>query len=75
MPGGDAESDRGDAGVGADDVSKELFGGPLAGGWGGELADFINAFLNAGLQISRVAEPGDEPVPHSIVVAASTTSR
>lgn len=38
------------------------------------LADFLNAFINAGLQISRVAEPGDEPVPLSIVVAASTSS-
>ena len=38
------------------------------------LADFLNAFLNAGLRIGRVIEPGDEPVPHSIVVSATTPS-
>ncbi len=38
------------------------------------LADFINAIVDAGLRITRVAEPGDEAVPHSIVVRATKAS-
>lgn len=34
------------------------------------LALFLNAFLDAGLQMIHVAEPGHEPVPSSIVVVA-----
>jgi ubiquinone/menaquinone biosynthesis C-methylase UbiE len=35
------------------------------------LADFINAFIDAELQITQIAEPGQEAVPHSIVVLAT----
>lgn len=35
------------------------------------LAQFINAFLGAGLQLTHVAEPDEEPVPYAIVVTAT----
>jgi len=35
------------------------------------LADFLNAFITAGLQINHISEPTDEPVPWAIVVHAS----
>lgn len=38
------------------------------------LADFINAFSEAGLLIERVREPDEEPVPYAIVVAARKAS-
>lgn len=38
------------------------------------LADFINAFVGAGLMIERVSEPDEEPVPYAIVVAARRAS-
>jgi hypothetical protein len=34
------------------------------------LADFINAFVDAGLSIEQVHEPDEEPVPYAIVVKA-----
>jgi hypothetical protein len=34
------------------------------------LADYLNAFLGTGLQISRFLEPGDTGVPHSLAVRA-----
>jgi SAM-dependent methyltransferase len=34
------------------------------------LADLFNAFLNAGLSIDHVAEPGDEPVPLILAIRA-----
>lgn len=34
------------------------------------LADFINAFVDAGLRIERVDEPDEEPVPYALVVKA-----
>ncbi|SDS39629.1 class I SAM-dependent methyltransferase [Microlunatus soli] len=38
------------------------------------LADFINAFTDAGLRIGRVVEPDEEPVPYAIVVDADKPS-
>jgi ubiquinone/menaquinone biosynthesis C-methylase UbiE len=35
------------------------------------LAEFLNAIVGAPLQITRVAEPGPEAVPHSLVVLAT----
>lgn len=34
------------------------------------LAEFLNAFADAGLQLDHVAEPDEEPVPWGIVVLA-----
>lgn len=34
------------------------------------LAEFLNAFADAGLRIVQVSEPGDAAVPHAIVVSA-----
>jgi len=34
------------------------------------LADLLNAFLDAGLTIDRMAEPGRQPVPYSLAVRA-----
>lgn len=34
------------------------------------LAEFVNAIVEPGLRITSVKEPGQEPVPHSIVVTA-----
>lgn len=34
------------------------------------LADLINAFLAAGLRLSRVVEPGDDPVPMVLAILA-----
>ncbi|MGH3370024.1 MAG: class I SAM-dependent methyltransferase, partial [Nocardioidaceae bacterium] len=34
------------------------------------LADFLNAFLQAGLAIERVVEPREDPVPHALAVRA-----
>jgi ubiquinone/menaquinone biosynthesis C-methylase UbiE len=39
------------------------------------LAEFINAFIDAGLILERVSEPDEEPVPWGIVVAASKPTR
>lgn len=39
------------------------------------LADFLNAFIAAGLQICRVDEPDQTPVPSAIVVAATRMPR
>jgi SAM-dependent methyltransferase len=39
------------------------------------LADFINAFVAAGLPIDYVSEPDEEPVPWGIVVRASKAAR
>lgn len=39
------------------------------------LSDFINAFICSGLTLSRLSEPGEEPVPSSIVVHATNTAR
>lgn len=38
------------------------------------LADFLNAFSDAGLLIEHVSEPDEEPVPYAIVVAARRSS-
>jgi len=35
------------------------------------LAEFLNAHVAAGLQLTHVAEPDDEPVPYAIVVLAT----
>lgn len=35
------------------------------------LAEFINAFIDAGLTITHVNEPDEEPVPYAIVIAAT----
>lgn len=35
------------------------------------LAAFLNAFVDGGLTIDHVGEPGDEPVPHAIIVHAT----
>lgn len=35
------------------------------------LAAFLNAFLDAGLHLTHVAEPDEEPVPYAIVVIAT----
>lgn len=34
------------------------------------LADFLNAFLDAGLVLEHLDEPGEEPVPYGLVVIA-----
>jgi hypothetical protein len=34
------------------------------------LADFLNAFIRAGLLLERVVEPRQDPVPHAIAVRA-----
>jgi SAM-dependent methyltransferase len=34
------------------------------------LPDLINAFIDAGFRIDRVAEPGAQPIPHSIAIRA-----
>lgn len=39
------------------------------------LADLINAIVTADLRLARVAEPGQEAVPHSIVLVATKPSR
>lgn len=39
------------------------------------LAEFINAFINAGLTLTRVVEPDEEPVPSAIVVQANKPAR
>ena len=39
------------------------------------LAEFINAFIDAGLVLDRVAEPDEEPVPWAIVISASKSAR
>ena len=38
------------------------------------LAHFINAFIDAGLQIERLHEPDEEPVPYALVVEARRTA-
>lgn len=38
------------------------------------LADFINAFIDAGLRIERLHEPDEEPVPYALVVKAALRS-
>ncbi|MFC5274670.1 hypothetical protein [Brachybacterium sacelli] len=35
------------------------------------LAEFLNAFVDAGLRIDRVTEPGEKDVPVSITILAS----
>jgi hypothetical protein len=35
------------------------------------LSEFLNAFVDAGLRIERVTEPGENDVPVSIIVLAS----
>lgn len=39
------------------------------------LAEFLNAHLDAGLRLDRVAEPDDEPVPYGIVLLATKPSQ
>lgn len=39
------------------------------------LAEFINAFIAAGLILDRVSEPEEEPVPWGIVVSANKPAR
>ncbi|WP_269433657.1 hypothetical protein [Nonomuraea sp. SBT364] len=36
------------------------------------LPDLINAFLDAGLILTRVYEPGDRPVPYTLAITART---
>lgn len=35
------------------------------------LAEFLNAFVDAGIRIEKVAEPGEKDIPVSIAVFAS----
>jgi SAM-dependent methyltransferase len=39
------------------------------------LAEFLNAFITAGLRLDHISEPSDEPVPWAIVVHAGRRSR
>lgn len=39
------------------------------------LADFINAFVDAGLRIDSLHEPDEEPVPYAIVVKTRRADR
>lgn len=39
------------------------------------LAEFLHAFLDCGLQIQQLTEPGDNPVPNAIVVLTAKPSR
>lgn len=35
------------------------------------LAEFINAFIDAGLRLDRLSQPEDEPVPNAILIEAT----
>lgn len=39
------------------------------------LAEFLNAFIDAGLHLTRVTEPDEEPVPYAIVISATKGTR
>lgn len=39
------------------------------------LAEFVNDFIDAGLTITHVSEPDEEPVPYAIVITATKGAR